>query len=270
MARLCISLLGLAGGASALRIEPSGDSQVAVDLFQGKDVDVDAESSCTPPAAYRQELKNLMDLQYFTEMKVGGQKITGILDTGSFELVVFSRQCASCGMAGAYDAQQSTTFKSGDLVKVHSYGSGSCKSKEGFDEVVLGCYTTPAQNMWLAIECKMQLLQAAAFQSIVGVGPPGQPEFTARETIKQIDEVQAKLKEAGKALPKELDEARVAAESELKEALKSKSLLESFGMGTFSTCLGRKSGSKAFMIWNDITREGLPGTMKIPVAGNIT
>eukprot|EP00401_Gymnodinium_catenatum_P059200 CAMPEP_0117544868 /NCGR_PEP_ID=MMETSP0784-20121206/45800_1 /TAXON_ID=39447 /ORGANISM="" /LENGTH=30 /DNA_ID= /DNA_START= /DNA_END= /DNA_ORIENTATION= len=30
-------------------------------------------------------------------MTVGGQELEGILDTGSFELLVFSTKCRSCG-----------------------------------------------------------------------------------------------------------------------------------------------------------------------------
>jgi len=270
MARLCsvLGLLGLAGRCLALRLDAPNLTHKASSLEMARRRDVDAE--CVPPAAYRQQLTNMMDLQYFTEIVVGGQRITGILDTGSFELVVFSRRCTTCGRAGVYDADSSSTFRGGDMIKVHAYGSGSCKSREGSDEVTLGCYKTPKQALWLAMECNMQLLQAAGFQSIVGVGPPGQPEFTARETIRQLEELEVKMRAKGEAVPKDLQEAKSAAQKELEDAVDKRSLLESFGMGTFSTCLGRKPGSPAWMIWNDITRAGNSGVIRIPVVGNIT
>jgi len=271
MARLSVALgiLCLAGSTLALRLDgPEHAPKRGSVLELARERSVEAE--CAPPAAYRQQLTNMMDLQYFTEIVVGGQRITGILDTGSFELVVFSRHCMTCGRAGVYDANRSPTFIGGSTFKTHSYGSGSCKSREGTDEITLGCYKTPKQALWLAVECRMQLLQAAGFQSIVGVGPPGQPEFTARDTIKQLEELETKMKGVDGTVPKDIREAKVQAQQELEDAISKKSLLESFGMTTFSTCLGRKPGSPAYMVWNDATRADAPGVMRIPVAGNIT
>mmetsp|Transcript_100318 Transcript_100318/g.292469 ORF Transcript_100318/g.292469 Transcript_100318/m.292469 type:complete len:479 (-) Transcript_100318:83-1519(-) len=258
-----LCLLGLLGSTAALRLE---QPEASVQMVRTHS----RHSSCSPPAAYRQELSNMMDLQYFTEINVGGQKITGILDTGSFELVVFSRGCFTCGRAGAYDSQRSATFKSGSDMKVLSYGSGSCKAKEATDQVTVGCYQTSQQSMWLAVDCRMQLLTQAGFQSIIGVGPPGQPEFVARETIKQMEALEVKMQTTQGFVPSNIAAAKKQAQKELENALTHTSLLESFGMKTFSHCLGRQPGMPGWMIWNDETREGQPGVVKIPVAGNIT
>jgi len=260
--------LGLISLVGALRLDRPENSHNAIPMEMARDQDV--EGNCMPPGAYRQQLSNMMDLQYFTEVTLGGQRITGILDTGSFELVVFSRQCMTCGRAGAFDADRSPTFIAGDQYKEHAYGSGSCRSREGTDEVALGCYKSPNQAIWLAVDCKMQLLMEAGFQSIVGVGPPGQPEFTARETLRQLEEMASSARTTTGYTPKDIQSAMVEATRDLEDALKKKSLLEGFGMRTFSTCLGRKPGLPGWMIWNDITREGRHGVAKVPVMGNIT
>mmetsp|Transcript_30889 Transcript_30889/g.65710 ORF Transcript_30889/g.65710 Transcript_30889/m.65710 type:complete len:129 (+) Transcript_30889:90-476(+) len=49
---------------------------------------------------YIQRLVNFADLQYIVNYKLGGQTISGILDTGSFDLLVFPHYCSSCGSAG--------------------------------------------------------------------------------------------------------------------------------------------------------------------------
>jgi len=264
---LLVGLAGLAASSLALRID-SSDQSKAVPMEMARIHD--DGGACVPPGAYRQQLTNAMDLQYFTELTLGGQRITGILDTGSFELVVFSRSCSTCGQAAVYDETRSPTFVEGNMTKVHAYGSGSCTSKRGADEVQLGCYRTPRQAIWFAQQCRMPLLRSAGFQSIVGVGPPGQPERTARDTIKQLDEMEARLRTMHKEVPQDLLRVRAQAEEELRDALSQKSLLESFSMRTFSTCLGRKVGSPGWMVWNDITREGAAGTTRLPVVGTIT
>ncbi|CAE7508033.1 LRRC45 [Symbiodinium sp. CCMP2592] len=49
-----------------------------------------------------------------------------ILDTGSFELVVFSTRCNGCGAAGesGFNQTSSQTFRAGNLMQQLSYGSG--------------------------------------------------------------------------------------------------------------------------------------------------
>lgn len=259
------SLLALAKGVVSMKLVRSSG---ALPASTGDVLRKDQE--CQPPAAYRQQLKNMVDLQYYTEISIGGQSIYGIIDTGSFELVVFSRHCTTCGKAGVYDSQAASTSKAGNQTKVHAYGSGSCTSQDLLDEVQLGCYTSRQQAIWLAMECQMPLLAQAAFNAIVGVGPPGQPEFTARGLLRQLEEAEERSLHVNGTVTQEITQAKRQVEAELEDALQKRSLLESLGMKTFSTCLGRKPGSPAWMIWNDITREGMPGVQKIPVVGNIT
>jgi len=232
--------------------------------------EVAADRSCLPSGAYRQKLQNLQDLQYYGRMRLGSQEILGIIDTGSFELVVFSKNCKTCGTAAAFDEKSSSTFQFGNHSTVHSYGSGSCQSKDGWEEVHLACFGARSQAMWLATMCQMPALQMASFNAIVGVGPPGQPEYTARAQIDQLEQIEAQLKASGQPLPAELKDARGQLDAMLEDALSKPAMLDNFGMKTFSQCLGKEPGAPGFMVWNDVTRADRPGTKKIHVAGNIT
>jgi len=52
----------------------------------------------TKETSFRQTLKNVNDLNYYGDLKVGGQELSGIFDTGSIELVVLSEECGGwCG-----------------------------------------------------------------------------------------------------------------------------------------------------------------------------
>eukprot|EP00420_Gonyaulax_spinifera_P022006 CAMPEP_0197891094 /NCGR_PEP_ID=MMETSP1439-20131203/27367_1 /TAXON_ID=66791 /ORGANISM="Gonyaulax spinifera, Strain CCMP409" /LENGTH=573 /DNA_ID=CAMNT_0043511169 /DNA_START=53 /DNA_END=1774 /DNA_ORIENTATION=+ len=220
--------------------------------------------------AYRQQLDNMGDLQYHGMLDLGGQQIRGIIDTGSFELVVFSASCTTCGRAAAYNEAASKSFRPGNVSTVHSYGSGSCMSSDGWEDMHLGCLGVRSQAIWVAKQCEMPALQMASFNSIVGVGPPGQPEYTARSELEQLQQVEDDLRQQGQAIPADLKEAKAKISVMLEDALTKPALLDSYAMKTFSHCLGRAPGSPGFMVWNDQTREEKPGVKKIPVAGNIT
>lgn len=257
----------LAGGLAALSLQAS-----ALQSGQTPPSALEAARlrSCLPNGAYRMELENMMDLQYYGKFELGGQMIRGIIDTGSFELVVFSKSCHSCGMASKYSETASTTFRKGNNTAVQAYGSGSCESDDGWDDINLACFGAKSQSMWLAKKCQMPALLMAQFNAVIGIGPPGQPEFTARMQLEEVKKIEESLAAQGKKLPQDVEQAKTKLEGMLADALQKPAMLENFGIKTFSHCLGRKKGSPGYMVWNDDKRDGAPGTMKIHVAGNIT
>lgn len=221
-------------------------------------------------APQTQQLTNVVDVQYYGDIVVGGQPIKGLFDTGSFELVVFGTSCHSCGIAGAYDEKASATFTDGTLSRVHRYGSGSCQSEDGFDTLSIGTLSVQHQAMWLALKCQMDLLSSAGFNAIVGIGPPGQPEFVAKAKLERLHALKRRFNQVGFRLPPFYKQEIAQTEKELEVALNKEDLLESLGVTTFSTCLGQAPGSPGWLVWNDATREGAEGVHKLPVAGNIT
>jgi hypothetical protein len=82
----------------------------------------------------RQRLANLGDAQYTLIVKVGGQNLNAVIDTGSFDFVVFGRNCSACGnLEDLYDGSKSKTYTSTATRGTNTYGSGTTYSKQAFD-----------------------------------------------------------------------------------------------------------------------------------------
>jgi len=207
----------------------------------------------------RQVLDNNHDTMYTANTTMGGQPVQGILDTGSFELVVFGLDCSTCGIARAYDETLSPTYSNGTQDKMLAYGSGSCDTHAGKDKIEIAGLSADNQSFWLASYCQMPLLQTAHFQAIVGIGPPGEPVYEAKRKVQD-------LQQAG-ASPAAVDEAR----REQKIAESNPDLIAQFQVRTFSSCFGREAGSPGYHIWNDVVPvSGAPGVLTAPVVGQIT
>jgi len=220
--------------------------------------------------SFRHTLHNFWDLQYAGTFRIGGQDVRGVLDTGSFELLVFSRNCHTCGEAAAYDEMLSQATHKGGHKKVLAYGSGRCDCIDIQDEVKIGSAVVAAQDLWMAEKCEMPLLSSASFDSVVGVGPPGQVAKVARRKLAE----QAKLEEdyvnQSKPVPEDVREAKRKILEELHDGENKKTLLENLDIKTFSACFGRASGTPGWITWNDARREGVPGVRKVHVAGEVT
>eukprot|EP00439_Symbiodinium_sp_Y106_P009708 s2900_g1.t1 len=84
--------------------------------------------------------ENQDDASYTGTITIGGQALQAILDTGSFELVVFSTRCNGCGAAGesGFNQTSSQTFRAGNLMQQLSYGSGDTLCRDAVDELQIG------------------------------------------------------------------------------------------------------------------------------------
>jgi len=219
----------------------------------------------------RVELGNYLDLQYYININVGrpAQTITSIVDTGSFELVIFLSSCHGCGLSGAFHSARSTTNRLGKLVTQLTYGSGDVEGDEATDLVSLGPLATTEQTFWQIREAKMPLLQHAKFQSILGAGPPETPAADAWDSVAKIAHSAAELLRAGQGSLSSVTRKNV--EDTLATALeisKRKTVLSTFNVKTFSICLGREPGSKGYFIWNDTAAALQPEIFsRLPVAG---
>jgi len=210
------------------------------------------------PAPFRQTLENQQDSMYIADLTVGGQQFKGILDTGSFELVIFGRNCRTCGIARAYNEKLSATYRPGMEHKELAYGSGACLTNDGRDTVDIAGMEAKSQAFWLAFQCQMPLLRAAPFQAIVGIGPPGQPLFMAEEMLAELKSQEAP------------QDVLMKAAHEVQIAKGKTDLIEKFGVQVFSTCFGRDPGSPGYLIWNDAKPTDQPGLVTAHVPGKIT
>lgn len=214
---------------------------------------------------YRQVLTNLKDIEYTGEIKVGNQTIRGIIDTGSFELLVFSAQCDTCGEQRVfYDAKKSTTAKKGMLRMMHAFGSGETMSQLAFERIEVGPLVVSKQYFWEVYHAELPILKQNAFQAILGVGPPSTARRSAYEQAQDAKKIQRQVEEKyGHVSPQVLDVA-LATEALAGE----RTLLESLDVRSFSVCLKREHGAEGYFTWNDDSFKLHPQNfVRIPVVG---
>jgi len=122
--------------------------------------------------AYRQRLRNFQNVQYYGEFMLGGQKIDGIFDSGSFELLVRSTRCEGCAHpTSPYDRSKSKTYEKNGTIAKHVFGSGPCVSMKGYEEVSVGPLKSEQQPFYEIVAHQIQALDMAKFAAIVGIGP---------------------------------------------------------------------------------------------------
>lgn len=129
-----------------------------------------------PGLPLRQTLRNHMNVQYHATLEVGGQRVDrAILDTGSFELLVVSKQCRQC-LDPPYDPNASATFRPGpnasEKIK-HEFGSGPTESLKGYERIKIGALAATNQTFFQIIGHRIKAMnQSDSFNAIVGIGPP--------------------------------------------------------------------------------------------------
>jgi len=211
---------------------------------------------------FRQPLQNLGDVQYTGEVEVGGQKLQGILDTGSFELLVLSKECQVCGdPTKLFDSAESHNFQEGDEIVQHSFGSGTTMSSRGFDTVRIGPLESKGQAFWQVFDAMMPILEESTFGAIVGVGPP--------DSASKIEEQE----DGGQDVPMAMTKMHKGQHLQMTGKPASpevSSVCSQFGVQTFSVCIGQQSGSHGFFVWDDAPpqRQGREFTA-VEVAGEI-
>jgi len=202
-------------------------------------------------SSMRQVMVNIGDIEYVSYLKVGDQTIAGILDTGSFELVVFSTECKTCGTAAKYNPKLSKTHKPGALMTVQSYGSGDTYSWEAKDTVSIGPFDTKNQTFWEVTDARMPILRNAAFQAIIGIGPPETPAADAwTEVQKSLESVTKYYGESRRPPHDVLKDVKDAIESAL-EMSDTPPMLNTFDVKAFSICMGARPASDGYFTWQE-------------------
>jgi len=209
-------------------------------------------------------------VQYLANITVGGQVVTGIIDTGSFELVVFEQHCNGCGLTAKYDHNMSVTYQPGTLKRSLYYGSGDLYAREAFDLVSVGAFGTINQSVWESYEAYMPLLDASQFQSIIGVGPPEMPAWEAwaatRKSIQRLETKLLRKHNHSRALSAAVGDMQFSLEVSRRSAM-----LSTYGIERFSLCLGNRPASNGYLVWNDTSVEKQPESFKhVPVIGRHT
>lgn len=220
---------------------------------------------------YWHRLRNLRDVQYLGSIKVGGQAVSGLFDTGSFELLVFGEDCVSCGEAVAYHRSISSSYAAGRGSESHSFGSGICYSNDGYEQLEIGPLKAQHAPFWEVVKAEMPVLEAATFQSIIGIGPPGEPAASAKSVLDKIKQQEEQHRRDYGFVPPELIEQEHEFEEKVRTDSSKLSLIESLGVSRFSHCLGRTTGSPGWLVFDDLDPRSRPEAfVSLPVAGKLT
>mmetsp|Transcript_137516 Transcript_137516/g.293922 ORF Transcript_137516/g.293922 Transcript_137516/m.293922 type:complete len:478 (-) Transcript_137516:29-1462(-) len=216
---------------------------------------------------YKLVLSNFHDMSYSGIVVIGGQTVSGIFDTGSSDFVAFSSQCMGCG-GGGYTSSLSSSYKDGHKASELSYGSGTCMSSEGFDEVAIGPLVAHGQLIYEAYRCVMPSLRSSNFQAIIGIGPPDRAIIDAQY---QVDQWTALVESNSTSAMVDIAARQLESEKASLEIARTKAnLFSNAHMTRFSVCLGRAAGSDGFLILNDVARQDLPGGMRARVVDNLS
>jgi len=203
----------------------------------------------------RISLQNRGDIEYTAQITAGDQTLTAVLDTGSFEMVVFSTECDwNCGDTSVlYNEKESRSFEKGSLVSTQFYGSGWTKSLECWDDFNAGFSNSSRQVFWKVFDADMAILQDSSFQAIVGLGPPASSFKIAQSQAESVDKRLAQMSKSGMTHKqvKDLKDLAKTSHQIARHAANSTSFVENFQLEAFSFCLGKELGSPGYVMWRD-------------------
>lgn len=249
--------LRLASLAAAARFACTNAVKVNAEIFQSQAV---KDSGPTT-----QRLQNVGDVLYTLQVKIGGQSVSAIPDTGSFDLLVFSKRCCICGVGTQYDDSKSLTFESSNFTAEQSFGSGATESVEAYERVFVGPLNADRQVFWEVVDADGGFADMS-FSGILGVGPPHSAIILAeQEAADMHDQVNSmSLKDSS-----QYDDILAHYDEVVERTKKQELLLKHTGTRRYSICLGTESGSDGTWIWNDNAAEDNSRVFKkVPVVGD--
>jgi len=219
----------------------------------------------------RQALTNFNDVQYAGFIEVGNQIFSGVFDTGSFDLVVFSAVCQTCGLAGRYNPALSKSYTQGDLTSSQGYGSGTVTTQAAWDMVSVGPYAPRNQSFWEVVDANMPVLAKSQFQCIIGLGPPETPTVDAELRLAKIRESISSHLAMGMPPPSDLLKSEENMRAVMMAMQKKSMMVETFGTTMFSVCIGKQPNSNGYLIWGDTAPLVKPEYFfRVKVVGNHT
>jgi len=167
-----------------------------------------------------------------------------------------------------YDDSRSSAYEQGHLRVSHSFGSGTTWSKLAFDDVEVGPLRHERQYFWQVVGAQMPVANSGGFQAIVGVGPPSTPRSDSLGQAQKAEQLHQQAKADPAFQPSE--DAKVVFR-EAQSLAEEQTLLEGFGVMSFSVCIRREAGSEGYFTWNEDDPHMQPGLFTaVPVRGTVT
>jgi len=116
--------------------------------------------------------KNYANAQYTVPVQVGTptQTLNAVPDTGSFELMMTSTECAGCDGHVQFNSKNSTTFLNLGTVVDTKFGQGDVSSQVNYDRVQLGSLVAAKQSILLMQSNKLRNFREAAYDAVMGMG----------------------------------------------------------------------------------------------------
>jgi len=198
-----------------------------------------------------QTLENEADVAYYGTIMVGGQPIKAVIDTGSFELLVMGKNCTVCGEKHLYDESKSAIGNVSDFQASHTFGSGTTYSIKAYDKLTIAGLAIDVQQFWDVVDADMFILADGSFQAIFGVGPPSSAVSFAKDDQKEVQKELAGLKKKGRKITPTIKDIVQHYDDMVDIMENTTSVIQNLGIQNMSVCLGAKSGSKGYYIWND-------------------
>jgi hypothetical protein len=214
---------------------------------------------------HRQMMKNVMDTKYLSNFRLGGQNMTCILDTGSFDFSVFSKNCTTCGQGALYDSTKSQWYQQGQVSSVERFGSGDLEATAAVDQLEIGPYRLN-QSFWHVHWASMPVLKASDFQAIIGVGPPEASRMLAWRDLNRTTQLLAKSLEGEGEVNQTLRERARLLSEKAQWVSDHPTVLDGTRERMFSMCLQKEPLSPGYVIWNDTSVAQYPELFhRVPV-----
>lgn len=220
--------------------------QMTTDWSPGNSEETTKQPNLRP---FAQTLVNDGDTQYLAHVILGSQTLTALLDTSSYDLVVFDGECPGCGEG--YSPTSSSSFVESAARTVQNVsGAGSAEASLAKDNFSVGPFRLDGQHFWNVQRADKSSL-GGPFQAVLGLGPPDAPVWDAWAAAEEaVKDVQAFYSDGVLAPKSYIVEAKKAIE-DARAFLDRPPPLRSMECVRFSLCLGGKAGSDGLLVWND-------------------